>query len=507
MDKTLQPWEEDGIGFLEGDWTIRRADIRGLYTYVRFGVAPRVAVDAAQLVEWGMAAPIEYELLTPWRGSGITFVPGAVVMRDLLDSSTEKERGYIIVPSEGEGPRRVNRFWLVRHKLATGDASFEKDVGKTKLKKKQSTKVKPWEGDDIVMLPAADGAVERGAASGMYRVKRGYVTLNWTAARLVEHGFAVSSYDMKLETRCSDKATSFKEIGDGLFGYWLHEKPQQVRSLTDIAKMWHALCADGANEVKQRVTDYNLDVMHRLKSDDGDRSTFDIRLASLRNAIAVFDGAVEEAVKLLSDHAHFRYARVTDDISAYDKFEDKAKQIDKHIVDARNMAISLLAECRAATTTRVAETKDVKPVPCTILPEPFVKEMRHIYDDLYKLVDTVVDHADRRERIVPLEKQIDEIEIKAEACASDRKNIVNGVNAVIARRRELGVILAKLGKRLYRPPSIFHKTDRRHSLRFLTGVKITRHIDFPPLYYVHCDGQKHLLSVDELIYMGLAERI
>ena len=179
-----EPWEIDPIEFVEGDWEIARAERPGMYIYRVYGVSTSEEVDAAQLIEWGMARVLQYEVLAPWEDS-IHFPPDGRIMRRIYDKGTKANRCYVI--ADGDGFAYVNRYYLVLHGLAEGTDKFRRDVIAAKVAGASTDDT--WEEDGICLVKKAGYTVTRSIIPGFYKGRSGCIGIRLQIAktRLLHH--------------------------------------------------------------------------------------------------------------------------------------------------------------------------------------------------------------------------------------------------------------------------------------------------------------------------------
>ena len=261
MNDKFLPWEDDELEFVPGNWEIERADVPGLYNYSVGGVRAAVAVDGIQLIEWHMAKLVEYTLLKPWDDSDITFVGESDIMRDILDKSDPVgERGYVV--SSGKKLMRVNKYWLVKNGMASGSKAFDAKVAQKSIKSgKYNKDCKPWVTDDIFIATLPDNVkIERAASEGRYLMKIGGTIVTCSADRLIEKGYALKGYDVKIEALCADDKTSINEYADGTHGFWMYEHVKSVKTLRDIARLWADLEKGYEGKLAKRIISHNRNI-------------------------------------------------------------------------------------------------------------------------------------------------------------------------------------------------------------------------------------------------------
>ncbi len=197
-----QPWPEDAIDFLDGDWKIYRSSVPGLYRYEAGGIFANNEVDAVQLIEWGMAKRHRYGAMTPWENSGLTFADGAQVLRDLADFSADcAARAYFVDGAHG-GFLRVDGFWLKWKGYVSEIDERVADRYRPKESEKHTALCNtPWESDHIVFRRRKGYKVERSVREGSYRVFVGGATYNATAARLLEDRLALTAEEKSWESQ------------------------------------------------------------------------------------------------------------------------------------------------------------------------------------------------------------------------------------------------------------------------------------------------------------------
>ena len=82
------PWRTDPIEFItKPGYDIVRGSSPGFYEYAADGVVSSKQVDAVQLIEWGMARPVESDLFKP--SKKFEFTGNGMVIRDFVDGTDD----------------------------------------------------------------------------------------------------------------------------------------------------------------------------------------------------------------------------------------------------------------------------------------------------------------------------------------------------------------------------------------------------------------------------------
>lgn len=513
MNDKFLPWEDDELEFVPGNWEIERADVPGLYNYSVGGVRAAVAVDGIQLIEWHMAKLVEYTLLKPWDDSDITFVGESDIMRDILDKSDSVgERGYVV--SSGKKLMRVNKYWLVKNGMANGSKAFDAKVAQKSIKSgKYNKDCKPWVTDDIFIATLPDNVkIERAASEGRYLMKIGGTIVTCSADRLIEKGYALKGYDVKLEALCADEKTSINEYADGTRGFWMYEHVKSVKTLRDIARLWADLEKGYEGKLANRIISHNRNIAVACA---GQRSELD----DIADILDKTEQDLSKAENLLNQLDNdivplkrFETATITDNCGAYSALRSAFQTTYILIGDILGSShIKLFDNVRnaiaAARGKNGGETTsgDFDVFPIEILPANLYELLKDEYQKI-KSVDT-----DYNGKLNGLDNRYEKCKATfyyitgkhtdayKEFCAID-----GHMEELEKRKQTLDRVAENLGPERHKRRGLFGpKKDKASHIKFLTRVKID----------VLGGGQFSIadkygpitLTAAELVYMKLAE--
>lgn len=493
------PWPEDDILFLKGDWQIVRAETEGEYCYSFSGVpAPRTAT-ATQLIEWKMAEKIRYDALFPWEGSDIRYTTDTVVLRDLSDVGTaEGDRGYFL--KSGRLFYYVNRYYLVKNKLAEGGEEFKRAVLSARVALPPSDGVEPWPEDGIVLCPQEDVTVKRGLRPGMYRVVKHGINANWPAFRLIEEGLAVSLFEKKLDLLCTQTKVTMSKIGKALEGFWMSETP--CKTLYEIAVLWRTLSTDPGCPQLLRIHEYNQALIDAYRAVTENRPDPE----ELRRACAEAVGEAEREYEAAKEFSVLCKNFWT--ISVNESEADTVRCI-AGFAESEQAFISAMARfdeaaARAAEGGAPVELPKGEPFPQKLLPQA----ARQWLAADYAAIEAARASVPGRKRVdVSRElRKASDLRARFPSLKHDVTLAQNAVDAVRARRSELGRVCQELDpKRLSKKPSAFRHPWKYDGIRFTTGIRVT-HLGAGK-YEVPYGSSTVTVTAEELVFMGLAEKI
>ncbi len=502
------PWREDEIVFLEGDWEIFRSETPGLYRYRVKGIEASNAVDAVQLIDWGMAQIIRYSALEPWAGSNIRLLPEAEVLRDLTDrTSPEADRRYFLV--EGKKLKRVNRFYLVSRGYAEGNEAFSREVNGLKLRDKP--KAESWPDDDIFIVGKRNREVSKGVSVGVYCVSYGGVRFTCRASRLLEEGIAVKTYDRKLEKASKHENFTFEQLAEALGGFWLNEHPEQVQTLHDVARLRYGLTADIDSPALAAIEAHDRAVLAEYAQAAS-------RIHELKTLLGCWKAKVKEADKtyqklgeLVGEAAVYELHSVTDDDTSYLGVSDSARDLLGKAAEEIAALEELLDTCAEGERTPFPAGK---PFPAELLPDPSeaVPDVREKLKELGRIRGEIAVCAAasdesfsseidaRRGELAPMRARIEEQRTRL-------ARITDCVTKRNARRLQLDEYLKGLRPAaLNGRPSVFRRPWKQDNIRFTTAVKVRRGKRAGE-YLLPGDINEALLPIgaDDLCYLGLAK--
>lgn len=192
------PWRTDPIEFVtKPEYDIVRGSSPGYYDYAVDGVISSRQVDAVQLIEWGMARPIESDLFKPMKK--FEFTGNGMAIRDFVDGT----ENFLI--QDGGKIATVNQYYLLANKIATPGAALLSEAKRGTIAKYESENM-PWF-DDEIKFTAGDGVViTKSAEKGKYRVQRYGAIVTYSANKLINMGLAVKD-DCMYDEYFASKAT------------------------------------------------------------------------------------------------------------------------------------------------------------------------------------------------------------------------------------------------------------------------------------------------------------
>lgn len=514
--KVYIPWEDDEIRFLNGDWQIWRDDCFGMYRYIISGVEGQEAVDAVQLIAWGMAQILCYNSMTPWSRSDISFTTKDVIIRNPIDTSSPQGMRTYIIESEG-GFLKVNKYYLILKKYAEAGKKTNGLINDVKVK---VCDIYPE--DDIVLIPYSNVTISKARTKGLYQIKINSMTLVRDAKYLLDNEYAKPAYQVRLEELSKTSSITIEELRRDTCNFWLTVDADEVDSLRQIARIYERIESGGDDEIFRRI-DEMAKPLHDIEKtiENIEKSILNYREWSAELSQIEIESMA--TIKKLPD------ARYVDVLSRFNKTEcEKAYNL---ICDNSEKANYLFTNCQSELD-KIAKVNDIGVPEISLKSKVFPKSAIAKIDGLANLSKKI------KQRIsiirselkllkggyVPVVdknflldngKSLDVTDIKTlgksvtalESCVKDAENRMFAVRNVIERRERLEKIKNILGRDAYKSKKyLINKTYKYDRIRYTTAVKVV-HVGWGKYTIPKNPIAKNLsFSAVDLIYMGLAKR-
>ncbi len=514
--KIYIPWEDDEIKFLDGDWQIWRDDCFGMYRYIVSGVEGQEAVDAVQLIAWGMAQILCYDSMTPWSRSDITFITNAVIIRNPIDTSSPQGMRTYIIESD-DSFLKVNKYYLILKKYAEAGKKTNGLINDVKVK---VCDIYPE--DDIVLIPYSNVTISKARTKGLYQIKINSMTLVRDAKYLLDNEYAKPAYQVRLEELSKTSSVTIEELRRDTCNFWLSANADEVDSLRQIARTYEKIENGGDDEIFRRI-DEMAKPLHDIEQtiDNIEKSILNYRELSAK--LSRIEDESMALIKKLPD------ARYVDVLSRFNKTE--CENAYKSICDNSEQANILFTNCQSELDI-IAKVNAIDVPEISIKSKGFPKNATAKIDGLANLTKKI------KQRIsvirselklfkggyVPVVdknflldngKSLNVTDIKMlgkslialETCVKDANDRIVAVRNVIERRERLDKIRNILGKDAYKSKKYFiNKSYKYDRIKYITAVKIV-HVGWGKYTIPKNPIAKNLsFSAVDLIYMGLAKR-
>lgn len=492
-----EPWADDEIEFLSGDWEIRRAEYEGLYNYSVNGIWAHASVDAVQLIEWKMARLIKYEALTPQSASGIAFVTDTEIMRDVI---TNDVNSYII--NEGSSLACVNMYYLIKNGYAVCGDSTERVIARTKVNIPKSVAGIAWPNDKIILTPPSGCSIERAYSEGRYKVTRNGASFTRTAEMLINEGLAKSLRSAQLDKLATYTKTSMSRLKSLSCDFWYSNEAEikNIKTLRDIARLWHNINYNPDVPNVKRLTD-GIDEASRRASELTETVQKEIKEAEAK--LTPINDEIEQYKTILAEVSRYVNASIFTD---FDKFESifsaYYKQADNVNVDILFVP-RYLAKLKSMNESSVTAPAEIK---TEIFPSKIASKLKSSFEEARKTVEIYKRAVEQARKYAKREKELFEFLARMRKDKENVAKIGDRIYAVKQRKDLLDQVASRLSPSAKKAKKhLFNRTYKSDNIKYVTAIKIKHKGN--GIYEVPYDGGTIAVTADELIYLNLAKRI
>lgn len=508
VKKIYAPWDDDEIQFLDGDWQIWRDACFGLYRYIVSGIEGQEAVDAVQLIAWGMAQILCYESMTPWKRSDVSFNDKAVVIRNLIDTSTPLGKRTYLIDKDG-GFLKVNKYYLILHKYATAGKKTNAEINEAVV-----DVCGLYPEDDIVLIPYSNVTITKARSKGLYQIKINGLTFVRDAKYLVDNEYAKSAYQARLELLSKESFITLDKLRSSTCEFWLAPDANEIITLREIARTYEKIEKGGVEEIFRRIDEIAqpLHDVERLIEEIGIAET------NYRELSTKLLEIVNESTTLLKKMPKYSLS-VLSNIN-----KNELESIYTSICDNLKKAKCFLTSCQSEIE-KIKAINDIKiqdislkskVFPKNVIPkidelDTLTKKIKQsvllIKEDLNEFTDSTT-YKNGKTVIAPTLSALKNALSDLERTANVARDTINTVRRIFDRRERLDKIKSLLGNDRYkRKTYLFNKSYKSDRIKYTTAVKIV-HVGYGRYTIPQNPIAKNLsFTAADLIYMGLAKQI
>lgn len=508
VKKFYTPWDDDEIQFIDGDWQIWRDACFGLYRYIVSGVEGQEAVDAVQLIAWGMAQLLCYESMTPWKRADISFNDKAIVIRNPIDTSTPQGKRTYLIDKDG-GFLKVNKYYLILNKYATAGKKTDEEINEAVV-----NVCGLYPEDDIVLIPYSNVTITKARSKGLYQIKIDGLTLVRDAKYLVDNEYAKSAYQARLELLSKESFVTLDTLRSSTCEFWLAPNADEIITLREIARTYEKIEKGGAEEIFRRIDEMAqpLHDVERLVEEIGVAET------NYRELSTKLLKVVNESAPLLKKMPEYSLS-VLSNINK-NELESIYTSICDNLDNAKCLLTSCYSEIEKIKAINDIKIPDIslksKVFPKSVIPkinglDTLTKKVKQsvllIKDDLNAFTDSKT-CKNGKSVMAPTLSALKNALSDLEKTAKIARDIISAVRGVFDRREKLDKIKSLLGNDRYKSKSyLFNKSYKPDRIKYTTAVKIV-HVGYGRYTIPQNPVAKNLsFTAADLIYMGLAKHI